>query len=62
MMPPPKPPFVSELTVAPQRGRLVLFPSWLGHRVDPAVLPTDDGEDEDDNDGEQEDDEDEDEE
>ena len=70
MMPPPKPPFVSELTVAPQRGRLVLFPSWLGHRVDPAVLPlddergdeqADDGDDEADGDEEHDDNEDEDE-
>jgi hypothetical protein len=29
----PRPPFLSELTVAARRGRLVLFPPWLGHRV-----------------------------
>ena len=31
--PVPRPPFLSELTVAAHRGRLVLFPPWLGHRV-----------------------------
>ena len=46
-MPAPRPPFVSEMTVSPQRGRLVLFPSWLGHRVDPwRVDEEDEGEDE----------------
>jgi hypothetical protein len=32
----PRPPFTAEMVVEPALGRLVLFPPWIGHRVEGA--------------------------